>query len=155
MLLVAHPYVTYDALLGKAVVRLLEAQGAEVLYSDSVEEKTARELSKNLSTDLYWSYSKELLGAIEYHKNTVDGIMFLTAFPCGPDALMISLCQNTITDIPMCVLVLDELQADAGLKTRIESFVDILRFKKDKPRKTPDKTAYIKYLGNFTIPLTY
>ncbi len=59
-------------------------------------------------------------------------LIFLMAFPCGPDALMVSLCQHVIEDTPLCVLNMDELQGDAGLKTRLESFVDILRLKKEQ-----------------------
>jgi predicted nucleotide-binding protein (sugar kinase/HSP70/actin superfamily) len=132
VLLVAHPYITHDAMFGKTVVRLLEAQGAGVVYADIVEAEKARELSSRLSTDIYWTYNKELLGAIEYYRNRVDGIIFLIGFPCGPDALVTSLCQHKINDLPLCVIVMDELQGYAGLKTRLESFVDILRLKKEK-----------------------
>jgi predicted nucleotide-binding protein (sugar kinase/HSP70/actin superfamily) len=131
VLLVAHSYITSDAMLGKNVVKLLEEQGAQVIYADVVDEKIARRLSPRLSTDVYWSYSKELLGAIEHYKGFYDGIVFLMTFPCGPDSMVIHLCQTKIDDIPICVLVLDELQSDAGLKTRLESFIDILRFKKE------------------------
>lgn len=131
VLLVAHPYITHDALLGKTVARFLGELDVDVLYADVADEQVTRRLSPQLSTDLFWSYSKELVGAIEHYRSAVDGIIFLMAFPCGPDALVINLCQNTITDVPVCVLVLDELQGDAGLKTRLESFIDILRLKKE------------------------
>lgn len=131
VLLVAHPYVTRDALLGKTVSKILREQGAEVVYADIVDTMQARSLSTTLSADMYWSYNRELLGAIAQYKDDVDGIVFLMTFPCGPDALTINLCQNTITDVPQCVIVMDELQGDAGLKTRLESFVDILCFKKE------------------------
>jgi predicted nucleotide-binding protein (sugar kinase/HSP70/actin superfamily) len=40
------------------------------------------------------------------------------------------LCQRKIKDIPIMTLVLDELQGEAGMKTRLESFVDIIKMKK-------------------------
>jgi predicted nucleotide-binding protein (sugar kinase/HSP70/actin superfamily) len=132
VLLASHTYVMHDALMGKSVVKLLQSQGVEVLDAHNLEEDTARRLSTNLSADLYWSYNKELLGAIEFYRGMIDGIIFLMAFPCGPDSLVTCLCQHKISDIPMCVLNMDELQGDAGLKTRLESFIDILRFKKEK-----------------------
>ncbi len=132
VLLVAHPYVTYDALLGKTVVQILEGLGAQVIYADVVDEATAQHLSPMLSTDCYWTYNKELLGGIQFYRDHVDGIIFLMAFPCGPDALIATLCQYSIHDLPLCVLNMDELQGDAGLKTRLESFLDILQLKKEK-----------------------
>jgi predicted nucleotide-binding protein (sugar kinase/HSP70/actin superfamily) len=133
VLLVAHAYVMYDALLGKTIVQILENLGAQVVYADVAPKEEARRLSLHLSNDCYWTYNKELLGGIEFYKDQVDGIVFLMAFPCGPDALIVSLCQHLIQDKPLCVLNLDELQGDAGLKTRLESFLDILMLKKEKP----------------------
>lgn len=132
ILIVAHVYVTYDAMLGKMVSRLLEEMGAEVIYADVVDEQLSRELSSRLSTDCYWTYNKHLLGGIEFYRNQVDGIVFLMAFPCGPDALIATLCQHMIHELPFCVLNMDELQGDAGLKTRLESFVDILMLRKER-----------------------
>ena len=132
ILLVAHPYVTYDAMLGKLVTRMLEAMGAQVIFADVINEQLSRELSPRLSTDCYWTYNKELLGGIEFYRKQVDGIVFLMAFPCGPDALIATLCQHMIHDLPLCVLNMDELQGDAGLKTRLESFLDILLLRKEK-----------------------
>lgn len=132
ILVTAHPYISYDAFLGKSICKILEEMDVEIHYSDLAPHQQARELSRQLSSDLYWTYNKEQIGAIEYYRQDIDGILFLVAFPCGPDALVINLCQNQIKDIPICVLTLDELQGDAGLRTRIESFVDILRFKKGR-----------------------
>ncbi len=131
VLVVAHRYIMRDALMGKMVTRILTGLGVDVIDADIVEPNEARTRSAALSASCYWTYSKELLGGIEIYRKTVDGILFLMAFPCGPDALMINLCQLVLQDLPLSVLTLDELQGDAGLKTRLESFVDILRFRKE------------------------
>jgi len=132
ILIVSHPYTTYDSLLGKSITKFLSSQGVDLLYADIADSKTSRELSKNISKDLYWTYSKELLGAIEMYKPYIDGIIFLMVFPCGPDALVVNLCQHKIKNIPISVITLDELSGEAGLKTRLESFVDILKIKKKR-----------------------
>ena len=36
-----------------------------------------------------------------------------------------------ITDVPMTNILIDELTADAGLETRLESFVDIIKERRD------------------------
>ena len=117
---------------GEHISKILEEQGVELLYSDIANQKEARKLSKNLSEDLYWTYNKEIIGAIEIYRPYIDGIIYLMVFPCGPDALVINLCQNKIKDIPSAVITLDELQGEAGLKTRLESFADILKIRKEK-----------------------
>lgn len=130
VLLVSHPYTTYDSLLGKPIISFLESQGVNIIYSDIMNAKKARRLSKRISPGLYWTYNKELLGATEYYKKYADGIIFLMVFPCGPDALVVNLCQLKMKDLPLTVITLDELQGEAGLRTRLESFVDILKLKK-------------------------
>jgi len=129
ILVLSHPYTTYDGLLGKPITKFLKEQGVNVIYSD-IADKESRHLAKNISTDVYWSYNKDLLGSLEYYKKYIDGVVFLMTFPCGPDSLVINLCQHKL-NIPMTVLVLDELQGEAGIKTRLESFVDILKLRKN------------------------
>ena len=58
-------------------------------------------ISKSLSSELYFKYNKENIGAIALTKDKVDGIIFITSFPCGPDSLVNELMLRKITDIPM------------------------------------------------------
>ena len=129
ILIVSHPYTIYDSFLGKPITNFLDKEGVEVIYSDIADAEKIKNLSDNISSDLYWTYNKELLGGLELYKDKVDGIIFLVTFPCGPDALVVNLCQNKIKK-PMISIILDELQGEAGLKTRLESFVDIIKLKK-------------------------
>ena len=132
VLVVSHPYTTYDAMLGAPIIKFLREQNVHVLFAEIVKHEDARELSKNISTDLHWTYNKEIIGAIEVYRKNIDGILFLMTFPCGPDSLVIDLCQKKISDVPVVVVTLDELQGEAGLKTRLEIFADILKMKKKR-----------------------
>jgi predicted nucleotide-binding protein (sugar kinase/HSP70/actin superfamily) len=135
VLLVAHPYNIYDKLIGEPVVNALEEQGADVLYADIPDTESMRELSKKLSDSLYWLYNKIIVGSIEYYKDKIDGIIFLAAFPCGPDSLVIELLMRKLKGIPMTQIVADANFGEAGLQTRIESFVDIFAERKKAQRK--------------------
>jgi len=137
VLVVGHPYNVRDALIGGPVVRILEQEGARVLVAESVDRRQARRMSSALSRDVPWTFNKELLGSIEALKSHVDGIVFLVTFPCGPDSLMTELCVRRLTEVPSIVLVLDELQGEAGLRTRLESFVDLLKVRSGRPLVTP------------------
>lgn len=130
ILIVSHPYNTYDKLLGQSVINYLKSLNVEPIYSDKVDKKISSEKSKVISKTLYWIYNKRLIGSIEYYKDKIDGILFLSTFPCGPDSLVTELCLRKIKNIPMTNIVLDELQGEAGLQTRIESFIDIINEKK-------------------------
>ena len=104
----------------------------EIIYADKLNRKISRKYAKVLSPTLYWTYSKELIGSVVYYKDWVDGVMFLTAFPCGPDSLVNELLLRKIEDIPMTNILIDELTASAGLETRLESFVDIIKERRKK-----------------------
>jgi predicted nucleotide-binding protein (sugar kinase/HSP70/actin superfamily) len=135
ILLVSHPYVIYDKFVGDPIIKFLEKEKVHLIHSDIIEATIAKERAKKISPDLYWTDNKEYVGAIDYYKKRVDGIIYLMAFPCGPDALVIDLCKKKFKDTPSIILVLDELAGEIGLITRLESFVDILRFKKRKRAK--------------------
>ena len=129
ILVISHPYTTYDHFLGQPITKFLKDNHVQLLYPDKMDHNHARKRSNAVSTDLYWTYHKELLGAIEEYRDQVDGLLFLNTFPCGPDALFIDYCLKRYKSPPAVVLTLDEQLGDAGMKTRLESFVDILRMR--------------------------
>lgn len=129
ILIVTHPYNIYDNYIGKPIIKMLEYQGVEVIYSDAFTQKITNDLSKKLSNTLYWKYSKESIGSIELIKNKIDGIIFLSAFPCGLDSIVNELVMRRIK-IPFINIVIDDIDAMTGIETRIESFIDIIESRK-------------------------
>lgn len=125
VLIISHNYNVYDELIGKPVINLLKKENIEIIYSDQLDRNICRKLSKNLSSDLYWKYSKEAIGAYEMVKNKVNGVVFLSTFPCGLDSLVNEFLAFKVK-VPYLNIVIDDLDADNGLETRIESFSDIL-----------------------------
>ena len=63
-------------------------------------------------------------------KEKVDGIILVSAFPCGPDSMTNELLIRRIKGVPVLPLILDIQSGMAGIETRIESFLDIIRFQK-------------------------
>lgn len=126
VLVVGHGYNLHDKMIGAPIVRSLRELGCEVVESESTPGRTARKLARRVSPRLQWTNNLHLLGAVEYWREKVDGIVFLVTFPCGPDSLVTELVVRTLPDKPMVTLVLDEHSGEGGLVTRLESFVDIL-----------------------------
>lgn len=129
ILIVSHPYNTYDESLGRNIIKYFEKNNIEIIYSDKFDEKITNKLSKQLSNDLYFKYSKENIGSIVYSKDYIDGIIFLSAFPCGPDSITNELVLRKI-NIPALNIILDEASSFEGLETRLESFIDMLEVKR-------------------------
>lgn len=126
ILIAGQPYLSHDPYVGEPVARLVREQGGVVLYSDRCDREECLKRSSNISSDLYWTVNKEIIGAIDACKGRVDGVILLSAFPCGTDSLVNELVLRRVKDVPIIQIVLDEQQALAGLQTRIESFLDIL-----------------------------
>lgn len=132
ILLVAHSYVLEDEYIGKPIVDSLKQLDCEIIRSDIVNSKDALKCSEAVSPTLHWDISRELLGGIEIYKDKIDGIILLSAFPCNPDSMVNEMIIRTYSKIPILTLSLDAQSAAAGTETRIESFIDIINFKKGK-----------------------
>ena len=126
VLIVAHPYNLYDEYIGKPIIKLLENENVSIIYSNLFNSEKTRKLSKKLSKNLYFKYNKENIGAIEVCKDKIDGIIFLTTFPCGPDSIANELVIRKIK-LPYLNLIIDDMDGLTGFETRIESFIDIIK----------------------------
>lgn len=126
ILLVGHPYNVYDELIGKPIIDFFKANNIDVVYADIYDDKDIEKDIKTISSDVYFTFNKELIGAISKYKDNVDGIILLSSFPCGPDSLINELIIRKIKDKPVINLLIDEASSDTGLLTRLESFVDII-----------------------------
>lgn len=130
ILIAAHSYVIEDAYIGKPILDFLKKNGAIPIRADVVDRESARKLSRELSPTCKWEMSREILGGIQTYRDKVDGIILLSTFPCGPDAMVDELLLRRLSGIPMLNLVLDGQNGTAGMETRLESYLDIIRFKK-------------------------
>ncbi|MFV0274987.1 MAG: acyl-CoA dehydratase activase-related protein [Bacilli bacterium] len=129
ILLVSHDYNTYDEMIGKPILKYLKDNNITVLFSENYEDKYKEEY-KNISKNLYFSHNIKQLNGIGAYKDYVDGIILITTFPCGTDSLVNEMVIRTIKDKPIINIILDENTAEAGLITRLESFLDILTLKR-------------------------
>lgn len=132
ILIAAHPYNLYDDLVGKPIIDYLEDNNITVIYSDRINHKIIDSECKKISKDIHWTHSKEVMASINYYKDKVNGIIIISAFPCGPDSLANELAIRKIKSIPILKLIMEDLNSDIGILTRLESFIDILKQKKEE-----------------------
>ena len=131
VMVAGRPYVLHDPYIGGAVVRMLSEMGVIPIFSDRFDHRLSVSRAKDISPRLCWRANQETVGAIVAHKEKVEGVLLLTVFPCASDALVNDITLRAINDIPTALILLDGLQAEAGLQTRIESFIDILRERRE------------------------
>lgn len=129
ILIASHSYVEMDDYIGKPVTNYLKKMGVIPLYADIVDRRDAIRQSIKVSPTLKWEFSKEIIGGVQLYKDKIDGIILLSAFPCGPDSMVNEMIIRRFRGIPILNIVLDDQDGTAGLETRLESFIDILKFK--------------------------
>lgn len=125
ILIVSHPYNIFDEYIGLSIINALKKYDVEIIYSEYFNKNKTNKLGNILSSGLYFKYSKEEIGSIIMCKDKIDGILFLTAFPCALDSLVIPLVLRKV-DIPTLHLIVDEENSMTGIITRLESFIDII-----------------------------
>ena len=129
ILLVGHPYVLYDNLLGKSLVNILQKLNIEIIFSDKFNKDLAIKESKSISKTNYFKYSKEILGSLKLAEKYINGVIFVSSFPCALDSIANELAILKC-NLPCINVIIDDLNNISGLETRLESFCDLIERKK-------------------------
>jgi predicted nucleotide-binding protein (sugar kinase/HSP70/actin superfamily) len=121
---IGHPYNLYDPFINHNLLKRLERMGVNLL--------TPERLGPWPMTD-YWTFEYELVGAtrLALERGDVAGCIAVIAFGCGSDAIMFEEVGN-LTDqagVSLMKITLDEHSGEAGLVTRLEAFMDMLKWK--------------------------
>ncbi|MCK8825173.1 acyl-CoA dehydratase activase-related protein [Fuchsiella alkaliacetigena] len=128
-----HSYLLYDDYMSLGIIEKLEELGVEVVTPENLSESQIEQGASKLTKDLFWTFNKKIIGAAYYlfNRAEIDGIIQLAAFGCGPDALIGELIERQAkrrSDVHFMTLNLDEHTGEAGLETRIEAFVDMIKW---------------------------
>lgn len=142
ILLVSHPYVAYDEMLGKKIIQMLKNKNVNVYFANIntltmenpkmfrwIRDKNFEYIS--ISKSIFWKSSRNILNGLSQNLKNIDGIIYLSVFPCGTDSLVNELAMRKIKEKPSINLILDEQDAETGINTRLESFLDILNMNKE------------------------
>ncbi len=152
---VGEIYVMLEPFINQDLERCLGAMGVEtsktMFLSDYVRGHLLRrrsyvELFKKLSS-MAAPYLGHYIGghglkSIAYtilkKQQGYDGIIQVYPFTCMPEVIAKNILPKVSQDVDMPVLTLayDEQTGEAGVITRLEAFVDLLRYRKSKPMET-------------------
>lgn len=135
ILIVAHSYCIGDKYIGEPIINAIKALGCEPIIADYIDEHEGVRASQDVTSTMQWPYNRQLVGAVELLKDKVDGIILVTAFPCGTDSMMDELLIRKYKDKPIITLTVDAQSGTAGMETRLESFVDIIELKKQAQKQ--------------------
>lgn len=148
VVVMAHGYNLYDERLSMRLLDKLEKMGVKAFTALDITREQQLNSIKELGEIQYWANELDLTGTAAFYllNNSVDGIIALSAFGCGPDSLMVDEIQYHANEknMPMIHLTIDEHTGEAGFVTRLEAFVDMLSRKKIKAKllqKSEKKTV--------------
>ena len=141
-LLLGHAYNIFDTFINLDFIKKLHDQGVEVITIENLPEYLFKKpvivnprggILRN-----YWRHEEEIMQAIRFFltkgRNEIDGVIFLISFACGPDSLISELIMRDmkVVGLPFLEITMDEHSGEAGMMTRIESFVEMVRRKRKK-----------------------
>ncbi|MGA2316648.1 MAG: acyl-CoA dehydratase activase-related protein [Thermodesulfobacteriota bacterium] len=133
---IGHPYNLFDIDINKDLLALAKSLGMEIIPSDFLSGKEIDREVSDLSKEIYWSSGREIVGSLfHFLSGGVDGVVFLTSFKCGIDALLQEFIKRRLkvrggSSIPLLVLSFDEHTGREGLTTRLEAFQDVMEQRK-------------------------
>lgn len=124
LLLLGPRYLTEDPFLNGYVSQNLKALGAVVLTPMALGRGEIFLLDK----PPFWSEGMRSLATLAEYKTSIDGVISLSPFGCGAEALLAVLIEEFLGEvkIPRLSLHLDEHTSALGIKTRLEAFCDLL-----------------------------
>jgi len=138
-LLLGHGYNIFDTFVNLDFQKKLIKHGVDVITIENLPELLFKKpVIINKLFRPYWLHEDEILSAIRYFliqgRKEIDGVIFLISFACGPDSLIAELIMRDmkVVGLPFLQIIMDEHTGEAGLLTRIESFVEMIKRKKRK-----------------------
>ncbi|MBO8127269.1 MAG: hypothetical protein H0Z38_08565 [Firmicutes bacterium] len=131
---IGHPYTMFDQIINMNLFELLRLSGYGVLTPVNHEIRLLNRIARQLPKDLFWTYGRRMIGAARlwYQRKLVDGIIHIVSFGCGTDSLTGDLIERLTkreSDIPFMLLTVDEHTGEAGFRTRVEAFLDMIQFR--------------------------
>jgi len=138
---IGHPYNLFDPDVSKEVLTFAKSLGMRIITSETLSEREINAHLSDLSKEIYWSSGREIVGSLfHFLSGEVDGVIFLTSFKCGIDALLQELIRRKLKmsrrlSTPLLILSLDEHSGREGLNTRLEAFRDVMEGQKNRNPK--------------------
>jgi len=129
---VGYPYEVHDPYVNVGTLEKLRSLGVVPVTVEDLSPRTLKSTPDPLRKHLFWTWSEDTVHAAEYffHTKSVDGLIHVTAFGCGPDAIVnkcLEIESKKAGAVPFMTLTIDEHTGDAGVRTRLEAFVDMIR----------------------------
>ena len=123
VVLFGRPYNAFTKSANKGIPQKFATRGYRVIPYDFLpyEEEAPAE-------GMFWALGQTILKAAKFVKRHHQLFpTYITNFSCGPDSFIVGFFRGIMEQKPSLTLELDSHSADAGLDTRIEAFLDVVK----------------------------
>ncbi|MCT4594138.1 MAG: acyl-CoA dehydratase activase-related protein [Anaeromicrobium sp.] len=136
ILVLGHSYVLYDHYLSMNLINKIHSFGFQVITQDNMDFKHIKGLDFDRDKKIFWTLARHTLGSAlcALNMDEVQGIVYLSSFGCGIDSVIAEIVERKIrrnTKKGFMLINLDEHTGEAGLNTRIEAFIDMIKWRQD------------------------
>ncbi len=137
VLMLGHTYLINESFINMNIIQKVHEMGFSVITPDMVDPRRSRRALKEIPKASFWTFSNEILGStlhiLRSRPAEVKGFIHLVSFECGPDSLVGEVIGRLFRRekdlLPYLRLEIDEHTGEAGLVTRLEAFVDMMRWR--------------------------
>jgi predicted nucleotide-binding protein (sugar kinase/HSP70/actin superfamily) len=147
VVIMGHPYVLSDDYLNMNIKAKLKKAGLNYLLPEMFDDDILTKYAKQYNGKVFWYFFHQMIGTCFYllEQKLVEGIIYLSSFGCGIDSVVAETVERNIRrncDIPFMLLTIDEHSGEGGFNTRLEAFIDMLKWRKQNEN-------YISPYGNY------
>lgn len=134
VVLLGRKYLTEDVCVNSGIAKKLKKLGHSTVSADVMEGEALLSFGERSFQKLpFWASGEQcvsLAAMASASRARFDGIIYLSAFGCGPDSFVIPLIKRYLRDnneVAFLEITLDEHTGEAGLDTRLEAFSDMVK----------------------------
>jgi predicted nucleotide-binding protein (sugar kinase/HSP70/actin superfamily) len=123
IVLIGRDYNAFSELANKGIPQKFASLGLQIIPYDILD--SSRE---DISSYQSWEAGKRILRAAQtIQKHPQLFAVYISNYSCGPDSILVPLFRGIMGTKPSLTLELDQHTADAGVNTRIDAFLDVIR----------------------------
>ncbi|MFP4467078.1 MAG: acyl-CoA dehydratase activase [Candidatus Goldiibacteriota bacterium] len=142
VVLFGHPHNAFAGETNKGIPRKFSSRGHIIIPFDmiSADDEPLAELYEGY---MHWEMGQKIIKAAQTVSRDPQlyGV-FITNFLCAIDSLLVTYFRRTMGTKPSLTLEIDGHTADAGIDTRVEAFLDVVKnfreLKKDDKKEADD-----------------
>ncbi len=123
VVLFGRPYNAFCRLGNMGIPRKFASRSFRIIPQDFLPLEP--EISQG---NMYWAMGQTILKAARFTERHPQLFgAYITNFSCGPDSFLLNYFRDIMGSKPSLTLELDSHSADAGIDTRIEAFIDVMK----------------------------